>query len=714
MGIRGLKSWQIIMLAVFCWFGATSSAIAAKSEVAATSNVSAQLIFAKDGVAPEAETLSAALVVDLEPGWKTYWRSPGEVGLPPTFDWSESKNLQDVQVLWPAPTRFDAFGIENFGYQDRVVFPLRVALSEAGKAAEAVLALDLLVCSDVCVPRTLHLDFSLPQTDGWDAESADLIATALASVPTEGPPPYVTSIIGFTDNDLTELVVELRASQSFGALTFFPELGPDTALGKPDIRYSPDNRTAWARFPISYADPDTLQPLALTVVEEGGAAFAVSPAVMDVSPVPPTQLIVPGIGINAILWYALIALLGGMILNVMPCVLPVLAIKVSSLAGTVDRSRNEHRSGLIMTTLGVLTFMWSLALVLVLLKAFGSSIGWGVQFQSPTFLAIALTILLLFAGNLFGIFEISLPSWIQTRMGRAGGSSLAGDFLTGFFAALLATPCSAPFLGTAVAFAFAGRPVDIVIVLTALGVGLAMPYILLAAFPRAAAYIPKPGRWMNWVKWIIGLMLLATVAWLTWVLVGVAGVPAAALALVSGLGLLVVMKFSRRVSAHPLLASLTVVAAVILAVQWLPQGEPVRDLDSTLVRWSQFDRAAIARYVSRGQVVFVDVTADWCVTCKVNKALVIERDPVRTALNSPDVIAMQADWTRPDDKIAQFLQDNNRYGIPFNAVYGPNAPNGILLSEVLTPSAVMDAIKDTQLSDLQEKLFQLTNSSFNP
>lgn len=703
------------MLTICLWAGMVSGAVAAQSEVFQTDSLSAQLIFAQDGVIQGAETLSAAVIVDLEPGWKTYWRSPGEVGLPPVLTFDGATNIEAVEILWPAPKRFVAFGIENFGYEERVIFPLRVQLTEAGVPAEANFALDLLVCSDICVPRSLDLAVSLPVSASRDTVASDTIAEALTTVPTDGLPSQISGFTAFMDEAGTQLTIEVIATRTLDTLDVFPELGNASTFGKPDIRFSQDRSRAWAQFPINYAGVESGVPLSVTVVERGGAVFTATPEMVGAAPPPPVELAVPGVSVDTILWYALIAVLGGLVLNVMPCVLPVLAIKVSSLTRNDASSQTDHRRGLLMTTLGILTFMWLLAGVLIVLKALGASIGWGIQFQNPAFLAVAMTILLLFAGNLFGVFEISLPSRFQTRMDRAGGSSSFGDFFTGFFAALLATPCSAPFLGTAVAFALAGRSVDIVIVFTALGLGLALPYLALAASPRLARALPKPGRWMIWVKWGVGALLVGTVVWLAWVMIGVAGWPITALTLGAGLVLLALLQGSRHIANHPVIATLTVVFALVLTIQMRPQQElaPIV-IDDDLIAWSTFERAAIARAVSRGHVVFVDVTADWCVTCKANKVLVLERDPVRSTLNGSDVVALQADWTRPDEAIARFLEDNNRYGIPFNAVYGPNAPNGIILPEVLTASAVMDAIQRAELSNLQERLFQLTNSSFNP
>jgi suppressor for copper-sensitivity B len=338
-------------------------------------------------------------------------------------------------------------------------------------------------------------------------------------------------------------------------------------------------------------------------------------------------------------------------------------------------------------------FMWGLALVLWGLQRLGMSVGWGLQFQNPLFISIMIVVLLIFSANLFGAFEFSLPSGLQTRLAGAGGrEGYSADFFTGMFGAVMATPCSAPFLGTAVAFALAGRGVDILVVFTALGLGLSAPYLAVAAFPGIIAFMPRPGRWMMAIKLGMGLLLLVTALWLFRVLAGVAGERAVwAVAVLSGAGLLVIaMPGSRLPLKWPLAATSFILALTVGPYLQLPTAS--QDRREAALSWVPFDRGEIARRVSAGEVVFVDVTADWCLTCKANKALVIERDPVRTGLEAEGVTTMQADWTRPDERIARYLESYGRYGIPFNAVYGPAAPNGIVLSELLTSADVMDAL----------------------
>ena len=704
---RRTSAWIVRSAAILVWVFAALPVAAAQTNAQKTSTVSVQLVTAQDGVGPQAETLSGAVAIDLEPGWKTYWRSPGEVGIPPKLDWQGSQNVDSIQMLWPAPKRFTAFGIENFGYETRVVFPLQIKLIEPGKAVQLTARLDLLVCSEVCVPETLNLSLSLPEQVGQDAVAGQLISDALSLVPNEAQPNWITSVSTFVDPERTELIVEATSTLAFESPDLFPEFGAGTAMGKPDIRLSNGNQKLWARFPINSVNPETWRSVTLSVTDKTKQAFTVSPARLSEPPRAPFELESDNATAITVAWFAVIAVIGGLILNVMPCVLPVLSIKFSSALKSIDKPKREIRAGFLATAGGVMAFMWLLAAILIALKGAGAVVGWGIQFQNPAFLAVMMTVLLAFAGNLFGLFEITIPAGLQTRMSVFGGTSRAGDFATGFFAAMLATPCSAPFLGTAVAFALAGRGVDIFVVFTALGIGLALPYLLVAARPSLASALPKSGRWMLWIKWAMGLLLLGTVIWLAWVMVGVANVTAAVATILAGLVLVGILAAGVGHPGRSATAAVALIIATAISTSYIATPAPRDAPPQEKLPWVAFDRPSIARLVSRGHTVFVDVTADWCVTCKANKALVLEREPVATALASPGIILMQADWTQPDDRISRFLEAQGRFGIPFNVVYGPSAPDGIILPEILRSASVLEALQAAKPSELRARLQNL-------
>jgi suppressor for copper-sensitivity B len=683
----------LVAFCTLCIFSLPDIGVAATSQPVTSPALTANLITVQNGVPTGANTISAGLHLELGNGWKTYWRSPGEVGFPPSLDWTGSDNVASVEFLWPAPKRFTAFGIENFGYEGDVVFPLQIVLTEGGKPALLNARVDLLVCSDICVPLDFDLTLALGTGNDIDRTSGELIAAALAGVPVNSSA-GISSALAHIDPGRTTLTIALQSDAAFNQPDIFPELGEGTALGKPEIQRGADGRSLWSAFPILAMSETTWQVPNITITDGTARAFTITPEISETA-LPP--LFAPNAEIpdvSELLWIALVAFLGGLILNAMPCVLPVLSIKISSSLKYTARDRRNIQAGFLAAAAGVMVFMWGLAAALFALQSLGVAVGWGLQFQNPFFLALMIFVLAIFSANLFGLFEIALPSSLQTRLANTGrGTGLGADFFTGLFGAVMATPCSAPFLGTAMAFALAGRGIDIALVFTALGLGLASPYLVIAAAPGMAKALPKPGRWMVWLKSFLGALLVGTALWLIWVMVGVAG-PYATFT-VTALSAMLVALLSFQVPDNRLRAagSAATVVAAFGATFFLSGGPDRPAVEKTAISWVTFDRSEIARSVSRGEVVFVDVTADWCLTCKANKAIVLEREPVLSALQGQDVIRMQADWTRPDERILRFLESQDRYGIPFNAVYGPGAPNGIVLSEILNSSSVIEALE---------------------
>ncbi|SFT50907.1 suppressor for copper-sensitivity B [Pseudovibrio denitrificans] len=669
------------------------AAQAATSETVTKPAIKARLLTVQDGIAADTATLSAGVQLQLDKGWKTYWRSPGEVGTPPQFDWSTSENVANVRLEWPAPLRFTAFGIENFGYHGEVVFPLQIDLKEPGEPVSLSAQVSVLVCSDICVPQTLSLSLKLPKGSGLDRQSGELIAAFSRKVPLEDKQAGVETAKAYIDDKRTELIVDVTVEKPLNTPDIFPELGHGTALGKPDVRVSEAGRRVWARFPVLSFNEETFDRPRLTVTDGPERAFAVVPNVVATALVPPFSIEALAPGLNEMIWITILAFLGGLILNVMPCVLPVISIKLSSALKLGNQSTAQVRRGFLASALGVMAFVWGLALVLFVLQRMGIAVGWGLQFQNPIFLAGIIAVLIVFAGNLFGAFEIMLPADLQNWLSKKGeGTGYKADFLTGVFGAVLATPCSAPLLGTAVAFALAGGPIDIMLVFTSLGIGLATPYLIVAARPQLVKHLPKPGRWMLLLKLLLAVMLSGTVLWLLWIMFSLVGSLATVTVLVLALFLLVLLSSRGGALRLRILGSGLIVSLVLITPVALVQVPEATATSSSEIGWVEFDRGRIAQLVSQGQAVFVDVTAEWCLTCKANKALVLGREPVLSVLTADDVTAMRADWTRPDESISRYLSSFNRFGIPFNVVYGPNAPDGIVLSELLTSAQVIDAL----------------------
>lgn len=658
---------------------------------AETEQTAVRLIAATEAVGTT-ETVPLGLEFRLEKDWKIYWRSPGDAGFPPRPDWSGSENLAEATLRWPVPARFSVLGLETLGYEDAVVLPLAARLERPGKPLRLRASIDYLTCKEICIPYTAELALDLPGGEARPSPFAHLINRFAVRVPGDGAAHglSIQRVEALGAGNAAALRVVASAVSPFGAPDIFVEGPPELVFDRPDVLLEQAGHVAVATLGVLGLDrlKQPLTELQLTVtLADGprGAERTVVPVAAANGGATASLAVILGL-----------ALLGGLILNLMPCVLPVLSIKLLGVVSHGGRAPSEVRLSFIATAAGIVFSFLVLAAGLIGVKAAGGVIGWGIQFQQPWFLVAMAVIVTLFAGNLWGFFAIRLPVGLAGLGGPSTAGGLGGSFLTGAFATLLATPCSAPFLGTAVAFALARGANEILLVFTALGFGLALPYLLVAAVPAMATRLPKPGPWMIGLRRVLGFALAATAAWLVTVLAGVLGiVPAAAIAFV----LAVILGFLAaghhfggpfRAAAMIGVAALTAIAFVVP----ISAGGPSAARPTALSKvWQPFDEAAIGGLVEKGNVVFVDVTADWCVTCQINKTYVLGRQAILARLGAPPVLAMEADWTRPNTDIARYLASFGRYGIPFNVVYGPRAPQGLVLPELLSEAAVIDALE---------------------
>ncbi len=619
-----------------------------------TEQTSLRLIAAAEAAA--GNTVMAGLHFRMQPGWRVYWRSPGDAGFPPRIDWSGSENLAGADILWPAPMRFSILGFDTLGYENEVVLPIDIRVLRPNHGLRLQAGVDYLTCKDICIPYRADLTLALPGAGAMTprpSPDAQLLARYRTRIPGDGAGQGLAIEAAWTEGSgpATRLKVLARAAFPFAQPDLFVEAPPAAAFARPAMVTGDGGRTALLSLPLNLPGPDASVPQQATLTLTDGLRSA--ERTLPILTLPPDHIPLPG-GTGDLLAIVALALLGGLILNLMPCVLPVLSLKILGLVGHGGQAPRGVRTRFLATAAGIVTTFLAMAGVLATLKAGGMAIGWGIQFQEPWFLAIMIAVLLAFALNLWGAFAIPLPRWLADMgtNGRTPGTvdgkvSPAADFLTGVLATLLATPCSAPLLGTAVGFALSRGPSEIGAVFAALGLGLALPYLAVAAFPRLAARLPRPGAWMQTLRRLLGLGLAATAVWL----------------------------------------------AVVLATVIGPDREPERNAGRSTVaqdgRWVAFDPSRIPALVAQGKTVLVDVTADWCLTCLTNKALVLDRGAVAARLTSSDIVAMKADWTRPDPAIAAYLASFGRFGIPFNVVYGPAAPLGLPLPEILTPGAVL-------------------------
>ena len=641
------------------------------------------------------EELPLGLEFRLAPGWKIYWRTPGEAGLPPTLDLQMANGAPlQSQIEWPVPKRFDAFGFDNFGYADAVILPVAVRGYDRGAALQIRGQIEALVCSDICVPLAGALRLDLADGPAEPSSMAMAIAQFAAKVPRiNAPSPIKIETawqsgsqlkIGFaaTSQPVTEIFVEGPAGIAFKQPVFA-------------------NNVAVIDLEGGLKTPLAGQTVDLTVI--AGDDFTTQSIMVQkdaplAGPLAAGKSVPVDAGAMAQFWTVIgFAFLGGLILNLMPCVLPVLAIKLTAIIEASGQSRSFVRLRFGAGVMGILSSFAILAAGLAALRLAGGQIGWGIQFQSPVFLAIMLLVLGLFTLNMLDRFFLPIPAFLQASLRGKGQNTneqgrltiLFGDFMAGMLATLLATPCSAPFVGSAVTVALTGDMLQLFAVFMAMGAGLAAPWGLVVLFPALVEFLPRPGHWMVWLKRGLAGLLIATMIWLGWLLQTIQG-GQAALLLFGLVGFVLLAVLCRQK-----IGILAAGAGLFAGLAFLPAPGIVAPQANDLVWqvWSD-DASAVAR--AKGKLVFVDVTADWCITCKANKALVLETAPIAPMLaalvDDGKLVMLKADWTRPDPRIAAFLASYDRFGIPFNIIYGPKASEGVLLGELLHADMVEKAL----------------------
>ena len=498
-------------------------------------HVSLELISSVNSI-PKENNLHLGLYFKLDPGWKIYWKYPGKAGYPPDIDWVKSKNIKDLEILWPKPEEFEILGMESLGYSKEVILPIKLIIENNNEKLLANFDVDYLTCKKICIPFNDNLILNIPTGDGQVSE-------------------YGKVINQYIDKS--------------NYLNYSSLLNPDS-----------------------------------------------------------------------ILLFLFIAFVGGVILNFMPCVFPVLSLKIYNVLSQQQQNINNKtiKRNFLATILGIIFSFFVLSLITVLLKSLGHSLGWGFQFQSPIFLSFMILILILFSLNLIDFFSIDIPFFFKKFLNKVinfnkKSSEFFQNFLLGSFITILSTPCSAPFIGTALGFAFVSSNQVIFLIFFCISLGLSSPYIILATKPQILSFLPKPGLWMKKFKYFLSFLLILTAIWL---------------------------------------------ASVLLI-----QINAINN-DSKNNNWLNFDTIKLKELVNENNIVFVDITADWCMTCFYNKKTVLDRKKVKNIFEKYDVKKMRGNLTKPNKEINKYINSYGRFGIPANVIYSPSAPQGVLLSEVLT------------------------------
>ncbi|QFI39360.1 copper-binding protein [Moritella marina ATCC 15381] len=638
----------------------------------------AQLLSTANGV-NGATVLSMGLKIILDDEWKTYWSSPGLAGAPPSIDWQDSENLANVEWLWPIPQRMMVYDIETYGYKHEVIYPLQVTVEDPSKALTLQAKTTMLVCREVCIRAQVNLTLNLPATDpSIDKASSAQLKAYVGNVPVDiSATPASLQQLGW-DSQSSQLVIEV-AGLTEPVVDGFVEGVDFTLFSRPEIT----QKEGVTRLIMAVEDmagtPARLEPdqsLKVTLTSmQGGISFTDNIAPTAIEQTLPSWI-----------YMLLLAIAGGFILNLMPCVLPVLSIKLLGVVESVSESNAQRRVNFLLSAAGIFVAFWLLGLLFIGLKYFGIGFGWGVQFQSATFLLIMIPVLVLFALNLLDKFDVQLP---QSLMDKISGSN-KGHFYQGIFAVLLATPCSAPFLGTAVAFALAGSGWQIMVIFSGLAFGLSLPYLLIAIWPNSVKIMPKAGLWMIRFRQFLAALLCATLVWLVWLLQAHLTMLLWTLfsLLICAMVILLIVRPGPRALVTTFTVYLLLANTIILSPASVAEFSGEKIASTSAIKWQVFEPEKIAGYIAEGKTVFIDITADWCITCVVNDRAVLQRSDIIKLLNADNVVVMKGDWTKPDKQIETYLKRHGRYAIPFNQIFGPALPQGKLLPELLTKEAV--------------------------
>lgn len=648
-----------------------------------------------------------ALKLTPEPGWHTYWRNPGDSGLSTKLNWSLPAGVSAGTIQWPAPHRAPLGELTNYGYGDETLHLVSIAVPADWPLSRPLplrVQAKWLVCKDVCIPGEAELGLNLPVVAGsadLDPAQAEAFERARAALPEPMPAGWLARY-QVADGALS-LAVEASGLDKAEVIEFFPYANDLVNHAAPQKLAVDAQGLRLSQGLSSYFLDAPKQVEGVLVLEQGGQrrAYELSASAGTVAPVlaeraPPAGAAqTTGKAVTktpGLLPALLFALLGGLILNLMPCVFPVLSLKALSLAQNAGHARAKQRASALAYTAGAVLSCVLAAGVLLALRAGGEALGWGFQLQSPTFIAALAYLMFALGLSMSGLLEIG-SSWMGVGSGLASKSGLAGSFFTGVLAVVVASPCTAPFMGSALGYAVT-QPVPVaLLVFAALGLGLALPFLLIGYFPRLARALPRPGAWMLTFKQAMAFPLYLTVAWLLWVLTRQAGADALGLTACGLVAVaLAVWLLGRpgRKLAGTLIAALALLAAgYVLASPLLRVQPATASAASTKEAWSP-ERVAALR--AEGRTVFVDFTADWCITCKVNERGALASERVRQAFAEAGVVTLVADWTTSDPRITQALAEFGRNGVPLYLLY-PQGGEPRVLPQVLTPQIVIDALQ---------------------
>lgn len=676
---------------LICFSVASTSSTRAQSTVT-TERVTATLITERPAVAP-GESIWVGLKLEMAEGWHTYWRNPGDSGLATMVDWQLPNGIAAGPIQWPVPERQPYGTLMNFGYSDEVTLLVRVSVAADAPIGTAMLSArsTWLVCAEICIPE--DGSFSIPLTvDPSAAMASTLDGAHLMAVAAALPEPVPGLVTASVQNDVLILDADW-GNVPDGDVTFFPYatyLMDNTA---DQIVTATDDgfRISVATVP-DYDQLDELGGLITIGTGDAARAFAFENAPMLAASATQSTAL-PAVEMSLI-GALLFAFVGGLLLNLMPCVLPVLSIKALAIIKHGEGARRES----LAYTAGVLSTFGVLVAVLLVLKASGEQLGWGFQLQSPGFVTVLAYIMLAVGLSLSGVFNIGTglmgvgSSWVKS-------DGIGGSFMTGVLAAVVATPCTAPFMAPAIGYALTQPPLVVIAVFEGLALGLAAPFLLIGFVPAVARALPKPGAWMDTFKQVLAFPMYGAAAWLVWVV----SQQADAMGFAATLAGLILIAFTAWLLGHSPregrgriigtgFAAAAAIGAMVLASVPQPPAPGTAQSENASANWENFTPARLDELRAQGTPVFVNFTAAWCITCLMNERAVLSTADVKAALDGKGVVYLKADWTNRDPAITSALESFGRSGVPLYVLYGRDgAPE--VQPQILTPGAFIETLE---------------------
>lgn len=663
---------------------------------AQSKNVEVSIISQKDSVAP-GQSFFIGLKQKMAPNWHTYWRNPGDVGDATRIEWQAPKGIEFGKIMWAAPQKLPYASFINYGYGDEVILPIEVKIPQGLSGPQNIIAnINWLECNDVCVPGEAKINFTINIGADKDSAQKDEIDNAIAKLPKplNGKSTFnkgqETIFFGFMPSE------KLNPKSAY----FYPyELDGGALIdhAKPQILQFGDKGFS-LEIPVSLSLPEKLpNPIGGVLEIQNGTEsqyYEIS-ANQDAQKTAGTYGKQPSapLDIKKALGAIGFAILGGIILNFMPCVFPVLAMKILGLTKIAHGHEREAKQYGNFYAIGILTTFTILGGLLFVLKELGSAIGWGFQLQDPSFLLFMIAILIGLGLNLLGLFEIG-TSLQSVGSGLASQSGNRGAFFSGALAVMVASPCTAPFMGSALGFAITQSPIIGLLVFLGLGFGMALPFLLLTYFPKLLSKLPKPGAWMDKLKKVLSIPMFLTAIWLIWVLSSVTSISKLLMAVIlifaGAFSVFAIQKIKLPNSGK--FAPFMLIFYLFLAMVYVRPSEYKGYVGNIAYLDKAWSDEKVQSELASGKKVFVNFTADWCITCKVNENAVFKNPKVIKAMKDANITYLVADWTKKDEKIARALSSHGRVGVPLYLIYDKAGQEPRILPQLLTPQIVVDAL----------------------